>query len=103
MALEKRDGNLYYYRSARRGGEVRRVYVCSGELARIAYEQDVMSRVAEEYRRQEERRELEKLKALVAPVLEVDEAAEVLARAHLVAGGFRRHKGEWRRARRSHA
>jgi hypothetical protein len=32
-------------------------------------------------------------------VLEIDEVAEILARAHLIAGGFRRHKGEWRRVR----
>jgi hypothetical protein len=39
------------------------------------------------------------MKALAAPVLEIDEAAEVLARAVLVASGYRRHKGEWRRER----
>jgi|SRR5215212_5384740 len=99
MTLENRDGNLYYYRSVRRGDEIRKVYVGSGDLALIAYEQDVMSRAAEEHRRQEERHELEQLEALVAPVLEVDEAAEVLARAALVAGGYRRHKGEWRMKR----
>ena len=30
---------------------------------------------------------------------EVDEAADILARAHLLAGGYHRHKGEWRRGR----
>ena len=99
MALENRDGNLYYYRSVRRGDEVRKVYVGGGELARIAHERDVMSRAAEEHKRQEERQRLEKLEALAAPVLEVDEAAEVLVRAHLIAAGCHRHKGEWRRAR----
>jgi hypothetical protein len=99
VALENRDGNLYYYRSVRRDGEVRKVYRGSGELARIAHERDLMSRAAEERERQEERRELEKLETLVAPVLEVDEAAEVLARAALAAAGYRRRKGEWRLAR----
>jgi hypothetical protein len=101
MALEKRDGNLYYYRSVRRGrgGEVRKGYMGSGELARIAHERDVMNRAADEHRRQEERRELERLESLVAPVLEIAEAAEVPARAHLMASGCHRHKGEWRRGR----
>jgi len=99
MTLENRDGNLYYYRSVRRGDAVHKVYVGGGELARIAHEWDLMSRAAEEYMRQEERRGLEKLETLAAPVLEVDEAAEVLARAALVAGGYRRHKGEWRMKR----
>ena|SRR5215203_4088504 len=101
MALENRDGNLYYYRSVRRGDVVRKVYMGSGELARIANERDVMSRAAEECRRQEERRAQERLEALSTPILEIGEAAEVLVRAYLIAGGFRRHKGEWRRARRA--
>jgi hypothetical protein len=99
MALEKRGGNLYYYRSIRRGDKVRRVYVGSGELATIAQELDLMERAQEEHRRQEERRELENLESLAAPVLEVGEAATVLARAHLVASGFHKRKGEWRRER----
>ena len=99
MAWETRNGRSYYYRSVRCGDEVHKVYVGSGELARIAHERDVISRAAEEHRRQEERRELERLEALCAPVLELSEAAEILTRAHLIARGFRRHKGEWRRAR----
>ena len=31
MALEKRGGNLYYYRSIRDGDKVRKVYVGAGE------------------------------------------------------------------------
>ncbi len=71
----------------------------SGELARIAHERDMMKRAAEEHRRQEERRELEKLESLVAPVLKIAEVAAVLERAHLIASGCHRHKGEWRRGR----
>lgn len=99
MALEKRDGNLYYYRTVRRGDKVSKVYMGSGELARIVHERDLLNRAMEESRRQEERRGLEKLEALAAPVQEVDEVAAVLARASLVAGGFHRHKGEWRMRR----
>ena len=42
---------------------------------------------------------MERLEALAAPVVEVSEAAEILAHAHLVAAGYRRRKGEYRRAR----
>jgi crotonobetainyl-CoA:carnitine CoA-transferase CaiB-like acyl-CoA transferase len=99
VALEKRDGRLYYYRSVRRGGQVRRVYVASGELARSAHEQEIMDRVAEEHAREAERAEIERLEALAAPVVEICEVSEVLARAHLIAAGFHLHKGEWRRER----
>jgi hypothetical protein len=99
MALEKRSGNLYYYRSARHGDQVRRVYVGAGELARIAHEREIMDRAAQEHRRKEERAERERLEALAAPVVELCEVAEILARAHLVAAGCHQYKGEWRRVR----
>jgi hypothetical protein len=109
MSLEERNGKLYYYRSVRHGDTVRRVYVGSGELARIAYEGDVAEReaereaerAAEEHARREAELERERLEALAAPVDELSEAADILARAHLIAAGCHRHKGEWRRARNS--
>jgi hypothetical protein len=99
MALEKRDGNLYYYRHVRDGDRVRKVYVGSGELARIAYEQDLIKREAEEHKRKEEREEREKLEALVSSVEELSEVAEIITRAYLIAGGYRRYQGHWRKRR----
>ena len=99
MALETRDGRTYYYRSVRDGDKVRKVYEGSGELARIVHEREIMDRAAEEHRRKQEREAQEELEALSAPARVVGEAAEVLVRAVLVAGGYRRHKGEWRLAR----
>jgi hypothetical protein len=99
MTLERRDGRTYYYRSVRDGDKVRKVYLGAGELARIAHERETMRRALEEHRREEERRELERLEALAAPVLELDHAAGVLVRAHLIVAGCRRRKGEWRRVR----
>jgi hypothetical protein len=100
MGLEKRDGNLYYYRSIRDSeGRPKKVYVGSGELARIASEQDTIRRSAQEGERKRQRAEVECLETLAAPLVEIDEAAEVLARVALVASGYHRHKGEWRRER----
>jgi hypothetical protein len=100
MTLENRDGNLYYYRSVRdKEGCPRKVYVGAGELARIAAEADTMRRQMRDGERERGRAEVERLEALAAPLVEIDEVAEVLARAALVAGGYHRHKGEWRRGR----
>ena len=99
MALERRDGNLYYYRSVRDGEKVRKVYWGSGELARIAHEREIMNRALREHERRESAKELERMEALAAPVLALSEAAEILVRAHLIACGYHRHKGEYRRAR----
>ena len=74
----------------------------SGELARIAHERDVMKKAVEDERRQEERRSLEELEALASVVRELDEGAEVLTSACLVAAGYHRHKGEWRLRRGRH-
>ena len=42
----------------------------------------------------------ERLEEVLAPVEELDETAEVLARAALITGGYHRHKrGEWRKRR----
>ena len=99
MALEGRNGNLYYYWSIRDGEKVRKVYWGSGELARIAHEREIMNRAARQHERRESAKELERLNALAAPVLELSEAAEILVRAHLIDAGYHRRKGEYRRAR----
>ena len=99
MTLERRDGRLYYYRSVRDGEKVRKVYVGAGEVARICYETDMLRRTSRRAQRERERVELERLKGLVALVEELSDVAKVLAIAHLVDGGHRKHGGEWRRAR----
>ena len=76
-----------------------REYVGTGPLAELAAEEDRIQRELEEERREREREELGRLEGLAAPVLELSEAAEILARAHLVAAGYRRRKGEYRRVR----
>jgi hypothetical protein len=101
VGLERRNGNVYYYRSIRDGDRVRKVYVGAGETARVSHEKDVLGRTGRKARREREKEDLERLEALAAPVLEVSEAGEILARAHLVAAGYHRHKGEYRRARRA--
>jgi hypothetical protein len=99
VTLERRNGQLYYYRSVRDGEKVRKVYVGAGEFARICYETDILRRTSRRAQRERERAELEKLKSLVAPLEEVSDVADVLVIAHLVDGGYRKRKGEWRRAR----
>ena len=102
MAWEKRErGGRYYTRSRRSSedGRVLREYVGTGPFAEIVAEADRAKRELAEAKREREKEELGRLEALAAPVLEISEAAEVLARAHLIAAGYHRRKGEWRRAR----
>jgi hypothetical protein len=77
-----------------------REYVGTGPFAEIVAKSDRTKRELAEAERKREKTELERLEALAAPVLELSEAAEkILVRAHLIACGDHRHKGEWRRVR----
>jgi hypothetical protein len=99
MALENRGGRLYYYRSVRDGEKVRKIYEESGELARIVHERVIMNRAALKHERRESAKELERLEALAGPVVKLSQTAEILVQAHLIAAGYHRRKGEWRRRR----
>jgi hypothetical protein len=97
VAWEARGSSRYYYRSERdESGRVVKRYIGAGEIAETIAHADETKRRAREARQARERKELERLETLVAPVLEIDQAAAVLARAHMVVGGHHRHKGEWR-------
>ena len=76
-----------------------RGYLGTGPFAEIVAASDRTKRELAEAEREREKTELERLEALAAPVLELSEAAAILVRAHLIAAGYHRHKGEWRRAR----
>jgi|SRR5215204_151598 len=100
MGWETRErGGSYYTRSQRDGGRVVREYVGGGLAAELAAEADRIARERRELEALKEKQERERLERSAAFLCELDEAAEVLARAHLVASGFKYRKGEWRRVR----
>jgi predicted dinucleotide-utilizing enzyme len=100
MAWERRErGERYYTRSRKIGGRVVREYVGGGVLAELAARTDAEEQECREAEAAEGRAEVRRLEELVAPVVELCEAADVLARAHLIAAGCHKHKGEWRRRR----
>jgi hypothetical protein len=98
---ERRErGGLYYTRSRKEGGKVIREYVGGGVLGELAARMDAEGRRLREEEKASRREERERLDALAAPVEELCEAAEVIARAALIASGYRRHnRGEWRKRR----
>jgi hypothetical protein len=99
MAWEKRGERAYYYRSVRDGERVRKVYLGRDIFGELAARQDEEERERRAGEQAYGRGELERLEALVAPAQEIEEAAEALTRAALVAGGYHQHKGEWRLTR----
>jgi len=99
MAWEKRNGSLYYYRSVRDGERVRKEYVGSGPFAELSARSDDVLREQRHLEHLEGRESVARVEALAEPLCGVDEVTEVLARAHLVAAGYRRRNGEWRLGR----
>ncbi len=96
----KERGGPYYTRSKKVDGRVVREYLGGGTLGLLAAQADAEARHVREKEAVRWRAEKEDLEALDAPVEELSEAAETLARAVLLASGYRQHKrGEWRKRR----
>jgi hypothetical protein len=94
----------YYYRVRKVAGRVVREYIGTGELAEVAAQVDAMNRADREAEREARRAQKAELDALGAGVKDLDELADLLARAALLAAGYRQRKrGEWRRKRRAGA
>src|SRR5437763_4606850 len=93
-------GGRYYTRSRRENGRVVREYVGGGPAGALVAQLDAIEREKRETDRQCARVERERVADLDAPVIQLDELADLLARAALLAAGFRQHhRGESRRRR----
>jgi hypothetical protein len=100
MALERRAGRVYYYRSRRVSGRVVKEYAGCGRVATLAAELDGLDRDERAIDHEREKAKRDELAALDGPLAELDELMNLLARAALVAAGYRQHhRGEWRKRR----
>jgi hypothetical protein len=96
VAWERRGDNLYY-QGEREGGRVRKRYIGAEEVAELIAHADETIRRTRAERRERARAELEEARCLALAGAELHQAAEMLARAQMVAAGYHRRKGEWRR------
>jgi hypothetical protein len=86
----------YYTRSRKVNGRVVREYVGTGDVAEQAAMIDAIARQGREARRAARA----ELTALDAPLDDLAEQTDLLARAALAAAGYRQHhRGEWRKRR----
>lgn len=93
-------GGRYYTRSRKVDGRVVREYVGGGVLGEIAALEDTYERRRREEEAAAWKEEREQMEALDGLTEELYEAAEILAKAALVASGYHQHKrGEWRKRR----
>ena len=97
----RKRGGLNYTRSRKVNGRVVREYVGGGGLGELAALIDAQERQRREEEAAAWKEERERLEELAGLVDEFCEAVETVARATLLAAGFRQHnRGEWRRRRR---
>jgi hypothetical protein len=90
----------YYYRVRKANGRVVREYVGTGEVAQLMAQMDTLEREQRQLQALDQRQEKDELKALDTQLKAVNERAELVARAALLAAGFHLHKrGEWRKRR----
>ena len=99
MAWERRGGNLYYYQAERENGRVRKRYIGAGEAAELVAHADATIRRTRTERRKRAQAEIEEAEGLASMADELNDAAEILARAEMLAAGYHKRKGEWRRRR----
>jgi hypothetical protein len=100
VGWEKRRNGFYFYTASRVGGRVVKHYVGSGPVAAAAAELAAIDRQRRADDRAAFEHERRETAAIDARLDELNELADLVARAALVAAGYRRHhRGEWRRKR----
>src|SRR5262245_48221740 len=97
---DARGNRRYFYRHVRIGGRPRRQYAGAGPAAELAAAADELRRLERAVEARECRDEEARLREAEAPLLELCNGTDVLARAALVVGGYHCHaRGSWRRRR----
>jgi hypothetical protein len=95
MGLEQRKGNLYYYEKKRVGNRVVSEYVGSGMLALIGQARADEKAIVRQFIKRQ-KADIAKLEAEVDLVFGwIDN----LSSSQLIASGYHRHKGQWRKRR----
>lgn len=100
MAWESRGSGQYYYKARREGGRVVKEYLGSGEHVAELVTLEAESRKIRQLDAEIERFRLAEADDRDALLSELNAAADLLARAALLAAGYRQHhRGEWRKPR----
>jgi hypothetical protein len=98
MAWDRRGHRRYYYASHRVGGRPVRRYVGAGPAAELEAAAADLRRLKREVAARELAAQEARLREAGAPLLALCELTDIMARAALLAAGYRQHdRGEWRR------
>ncbi len=98
MGWETRGNARYYYRKRREGRRVVSEYT-PNEFGSLAATLDAERQAEHEQQRRAERIEHEKIRTMNAVMNQMNELVGVAVNSALIAGGYHRHKGQWRKKR----
>jgi hypothetical protein len=100
MSWELRDGHSYYYRAARRDGQVVKTYVGKGPEGELAARLDARARRERERVAGALKAEQARARPAESATGDFEAAFELIVSAWMHAEGFHRHRsGPWRRRR----
>ncbi len=93
------DKGKYYTRSRRVHGRVVREYIGAGEAGEAAEALDELEREERQCHRERLKAEQAEIATFDDSICTICQLADTVAKAAMVAAGFRPHRGEWRRKR----
>jgi hypothetical protein len=100
MGWKTINGRRYYYKSERAGGRVKSTYFGAGESGTLMAEMVALERLERAADREQLREEHQDSEAEETAVSEWFDGVQAVADAAIIAAGFHKHKGQWRRKRR---
>jgi hypothetical protein len=99
MGWKTIKGRRYYYKSEREGGRVKSTYFGAGEAGTLMASMLAIEREEREAERDELREQRREFDAEETAVSEWFDEVQAVADAAMIAAGFHKHKGQWRRKR----
>jgi hypothetical protein len=100
MGWKTINGRRYYYKPEREGGRVKSTYFGAGEVGTLMARIVAFDRSDRADERERLREEREESDAEETAVSEWFDGVQAVADAAMIAAGFHKQKGQWRRKRR---
>src|SRR5262245_25045662 len=99
MGWKRINGRRYFYKSERQGGRVKTTYFGAGELGQWMSLLLSEGRAEREAEREAARAERQEFDAEERAVSGWFDGVQAVADAAMIAAGFHKHKGQWRKKR----
>jgi hypothetical protein len=99
MGWKQINGRRYFYKSEREGGRVKSTYFGAGVDGSLIAEMIALEQLERIEEREREREEREESDAEEQSISDWFDGVQAVADAAMVAVGFHKHKGQWRRRR----